>query len=220
MALCWSCSKVKGKRNCPARGGDLICSRCCGTKRRIEIQCPAECPYLHGSHDKKWASESREKEAAHFFAGAFSLEERPAQFYLFLHHVIVTKGKPFLALEDGEFRDVVDTAVKTLETRAKGILYRHPAASPHLEALSTWLIGIVTMREKITGAPAVSDEEVFVALQALLAAVTGRAGVPATTRERYLEQVERILSEHLSNPPPIELPTELDPPRSSVILSP
>jgi hypothetical protein len=219
MALCWSCSRVKGKRSCPARGGELICSRCCGTKRRVEIACPADCAYLHGSHDRKWSPESREKEAARFFSGAFALDERPAQFFLFLHHVFVTKGKPLLALPDEELRDVVDTAVKTLETRSRGILYRHPSASLHLQALSDWIVGLVSMRDRIEGAPGVSDEEALVALRALAASV-GEHGRPEVARERYLERVERILSEYLSEAPDLDLPGELDAPKPGLILPP
>lgn len=45
MAVCVSCGKRKGKRSCPALAG-LICPRCCGTKRIVEIACPPTCPYL------------------------------------------------------------------------------------------------------------------------------------------------------------------------------
>lgn len=37
--------KRKGKRECPALGG-LICSRCCGEHRGVEINCPPECRYF------------------------------------------------------------------------------------------------------------------------------------------------------------------------------
>jgi hypothetical protein len=219
MALCWSCSKVKGKRSCPARGGDSICSRCCGTKRRVEIRCPADCSYLHGSHDRKWTSENREKEAARFFSGALSLDERPAQFYLFLHHTIVTRGKPLVTLEDEELRDVLETTIKTLETRARGILYTHPSTSPHLQSLSDWLTGLVTMRERVKGAPSVSEDEALVALRALRSSIGSEAS-RETTRERYLERVERILSQYLEETPVVELPEELTDPRPGLIVPP
>lgn len=44
---CVKCGKQKGKRACPALGGD-ICSVCCGTHRLKEISCPADCQYLGG----------------------------------------------------------------------------------------------------------------------------------------------------------------------------
>jgi len=49
VATCPSCDARKGKRSCPALGG-LICPRCCGTKRILEIRCPPDCRYL--SHER------------------------------------------------------------------------------------------------------------------------------------------------------------------------
>lgn len=37
--------KRKGDRECPALGG-LICSRCCGEHRGVEINCPPDCRYF------------------------------------------------------------------------------------------------------------------------------------------------------------------------------
>ncbi|MFB6291365.1 MAG: hypothetical protein ABEJ25_06520 [Candidatus Bipolaricaulia bacterium] len=37
--------KRKGQRECPALGG-LICSRCCGEHRGVEINCPPDCHYF------------------------------------------------------------------------------------------------------------------------------------------------------------------------------
>ena len=45
MAMCPLCSERTGKRYCPAKDAQ-ICAVCCGTKREIEIDCPASCPYL------------------------------------------------------------------------------------------------------------------------------------------------------------------------------
>jgi hypothetical protein len=48
MPKCISCSQRKGKRTCPSLGSS-ICSQCCGTKRKIEIDCPDDCFYLQSS---------------------------------------------------------------------------------------------------------------------------------------------------------------------------
>ncbi len=45
MARCPLCSERSGKRYCPAKGSQ-ICAVCCGTKREVEIDCPASCPHL------------------------------------------------------------------------------------------------------------------------------------------------------------------------------
>ncbi len=41
------CSNRKGKRSCPALGGE-ICQLCCGRHRLVEIACPSDCRWLHG----------------------------------------------------------------------------------------------------------------------------------------------------------------------------
>jgi len=58
VAACPLCRQRKGKRACPAKG-ELICAQCCGTKRRVEIDCPDDCTWL-GGHAGTW--EGRETE--------------------------------------------------------------------------------------------------------------------------------------------------------------
>jgi len=45
MAKCLTCGERKANRLCPAVNGN-ICSLCCGTKRRKDIECPPGCDYL------------------------------------------------------------------------------------------------------------------------------------------------------------------------------
>jgi hypothetical protein len=213
VAHCWYCGKVKGKRSCPARGGELICSRCCGTKRRVEIRCPADCTYLHGGNDRNWVSEVHAKEAARFFGVLLGLEERPAAFFTFLHRVIAANKTPLTPLADRDLEEVVRTATRTLETLAKGVLYSHPAAGPHLQSAADWLVRLIASRKKIEGAPEVSDDEALRALRAFASAVQAHAAAP-TARERYLEMVSRLVKEpqrettlpELDEPKPLIVP--------------
>jgi hypothetical protein len=47
MATCVYCGARKGKRACPALGGE-ICPLCCGKHRTIDIECPSDCRWLQG----------------------------------------------------------------------------------------------------------------------------------------------------------------------------
>jgi hypothetical protein len=47
VTACVHCSNRKGKRTCPALGGE-ICQLCCGKHRLVEISCPPDCRWLHG----------------------------------------------------------------------------------------------------------------------------------------------------------------------------
>ena len=218
MAQCWFCGKVKGKRRCPARAGALICSRCCGANRVVSIHCPPDCIYLHGTHDPKWSSESEEKESARFFARALAIGESPAQFYLFLHYLLALSRNPLSGLDDRELGEVVATAASTLETRARGVLYSHPTERLHLQPASEWLSRLVTSREKIPGAPSVSDEEAVVALRALVEGI--EANTQEGVRERYLTMVERMISKFWAGGPPPTLPEGLDEPPKQLIVIP
>lgn len=218
MAQCWFCGKVKGKRSCPARGDAVICSRCCGANRVVSIRCPPGCIYLHGTHDPKWTSESREKETARFFAGALALDERPAQFYLFLHYLLALSRNPLSGLDDRELGEVVAAAASTLETRAKGVLYTHPTERLHLQPKAEWLVRLVTSREKLPEAPQVSDEEMLDALRAVASGVDEHAR--EEDRERYLSKLERLFSKSRAGEPPLKLPEGLDEPPSRLIVTP
>lgn len=218
MAQCWFCEKVKGKRSCPARGGAFICSRCCGANRVVSIHCPPDCTYLHGTHDPKWSSESQEKESSRFFARALALEERPAQFYLFLHYLLGLTRNPLSGLEDSELAEAATSAASTLETRAKGVLYSHPTEAPHLQRVAEWLVRLVNSREKIPSAPEVSDEEAAASLRALVESVEEHRREQG--RERYLSKLERLFSKSAAEAPPLTLPEGLDEPPSRLIVSP
>lgn len=218
MAHCWFCGKVKGKRSCPARAGALICSRCCGANRVVSIRCPPDCVYLHGTHDPKWSSENREKESARFFSRALELDERPAQFYLFLHFVLALTRNPLLGLDDSELSEVAAAAASTLETRAKGVLYSHPTERLHLKPAAEWLARLVASREKMPEAPNASDEETAVALRALVEGVEEHVRVGA--RERYLSKLERLFRKSGAGVKELTLPEGLDEPPKSVIVTP
>lgn len=56
MARCPLCSERPAKRFCPAKDTS-ICPVCCGTKREVEIDCPAACSYLQAG--RSYESERR-----------------------------------------------------------------------------------------------------------------------------------------------------------------
>lgn len=218
MAQCWFCGKVKGKRTCPARSGELICSRCCGSKRRVEIRCPSDCSYLHGAHDAKWLSRSQERDQNRFLARLVSLEEPQAQFYLFLHHLLVSTTNPLSPLTDRELIDVVGTAAKTLETRARGVLYSHQPASVHLQPAVEWLLKVLAARKKIEAAPDVTDGDALVAVTAFVSSVEDHA--KETEKDGYLDRIQQLLSVSFSERPALALPDELNEPPPRLIVGP
>jgi hypothetical protein len=76
MAKCKKCSARKGKRPCPALGGE-ICPTCCGENRLETIPCPRDCPFLQG----EFYQHHRRQEQA------------------------LSRGRDFVALQEKLFRD-------------------------------------------------------------------------------------------------------------------
>lgn len=209
MATCWSCSKVKGRRVCPARGGSLICSKCCGTKRKVEIDCPADCSYLHGA-DPNWQSANRQREDARFLSRFLSLNEEQVMFLLFTHHLLLSARRRFTALSDAQLEEVISTSAKTLDTHTKGIVYSHKSSSPHLDPLSEWLTRVIAARSKIATAPDVSDSTVVEVLEAIGRAIKDHVARPGKTGG-YLVTAEVVLQSSLGDAPKIELPNGIAP---------
>lgn len=218
-STCWSCRKIKGKRACPARGNELICSRCCGTKRGVEIHCPTDCPYLHGAHDAKWESAARHKEEAQFLSPFLGLREREAAFLFFVHHLILEAGGRMGALSDRGMLDVLEATVQTLRTHAKGIVYQHPCTAPELQPLADWLLRVLTARSELQNVPEVSDGEAIRVLETMRVAVAAHEKQAAAQRP-YLETAAHVMGPSLADAPVIELPEELGSPSHDRIVSP
>lgn len=216
--LCWSCKKVKGKRSCPAHHGDSICPRCCGSKRRTEIRCPDDCPYLHGEHDRLWESPARRTEQAQFIAHFGEVQREQVPLLVFLHHLLLQARQNFAHdLSDRETLEVVSTLARTFETLSKGIIYEHQTESPRLQAMINWLGNVLDRRAEISQAPRSSDNEVLAMLQILSGAVQSHREQSASARS-YLDVAERVFRAGLSHAPSIEI--REDKPPSGLIVEP
>ena len=140
---------------------------------------------------------------------------------LFTHHLMLTGPARFARLRDAELQTVIDTALKTMETRAKGIVYSHPAGTPHLDKVADWLARVLSERRSIHAAPEASDSDVRTVLEAISHAIRDHdAREPQTG---YLETAEQVLQSSLGGAPAIELPDTIgavDEPPPDLIVSP
>lgn len=208
---CWSCTKVKGKRSCPAHGGDPICSRCCGSKRRTEIECPEGCPFLHGEHDPLWESPTKRVEEAQFIAHFAGVRREQIPLLVFLHHLLL-QGRQNSGgdLSDSMTLEVLTTLARTFETLSKGIIYEHQTKSPQLQTMINWMRDVLGKRAEIPEVPAASDAEVLATLKTISAAVQAHRESSSGDR-KYLDTAERVFRAGLSEAPSIELPGEKPP---------
>lgn len=129
--VCPCCNQRKAKRACPALG-QQICTVCCGTKRLVEIACPADCMYLASARSHPPAVEQRQQEhdRARLLPLLQGLSERQASILLMLTAQISRhQGESFQKIVDGDIAQAVEALAATLETAGRGIVYEHQPAS-------------------------------------------------------------------------------------------
>lgn len=206
--LCWSCGKVKGKRSCPAHGGDPLCSKCCGTKRRVEIHCPEDCTYLHGEHDPRWEPPSRRTEETRFIAQFASMKREQVPLLVFLHHLLLqARANLGTDLGDQDVQEVVSILARTFETLSKGIVYEHQSESPRLQTVIRWVSKILDKRQEIPEAPRASDAEVTDMFHTIASAIQTYREQAASARS-YLDTAQRVFRAGLASAPTLEVPGE------------
>ena len=164
---CPLCEKRKPKRSCPALGR-IICPVCCGTKRLVEISCPAECPHLATSREHPAAVVRRQQEVdvAALLPSMSGLTERQHQLF-FLFQSVIARSKPdgLARLTDEDVAEAASACAATIETAAKGVLYEHsPATLPAQKLTGEFRALLAQVREQ--GAT-VYDREAAIALRAI-----------------------------------------------------
>jgi hypothetical protein len=170
LASCPLCRQRKGKRRCPAKGAE-ICSHCCGTKRRIEIDCPDDCVYLKGPVG--WAGRETERQrdlrrlAPHF---QDLTEEQSRLFFIALLGITAIHSRR-TDLDDRLLIQAATALRKTVETRGRGILYDHQAEDLRAQGLVQDLRALFEARDEAGNATAPDDRDLLAVLQSLESAL-------------------------------------------------
>jgi hypothetical protein len=134
---CPLCRQRKVKRACPALGQD-ICAICCGTKRIVEISCPATCVYLEHAHRHPAAAVKRQQEADLLvLMTALGRVSEPQLQLFFLLQTTILRFKPdaFSEVTDADVADAAGAIAASLETAGRGVLYEHQTSTVAASAL-------------------------------------------------------------------------------------
>ncbi len=135
---CVVCDKVKGKRFCPAKNGD-ICPSCCGQKRVVEIACPPDCQYLKSGHGyqaaKKFMAEWQATDDPRKGARLYATAQKHWQIIGEIEQVIIRYAQGLRSFSDERIRDAVSLVRDTYSTEQKGIIYEHTSADPLVQPL-------------------------------------------------------------------------------------
>jgi hypothetical protein len=150
---CPLCRRRKGKRLCPAKGA-RICAVCCGSKRRVEIDCPEDCGYLTGEHAGAWAGRvtEHERDMRRLAPHVAALSDAAAQTTFLLLSGVAALAAREPDLDDARLETALETLRQTSRTRESGLVYEHRAADPRVQA-------VVRELDALLRAPLAADSE-------------------------------------------------------------
>jgi len=194
--LCPVCAQRKARRACPALGKQ-ICSVCCGTKRLVEINCPADCGYLTSSrvHPPAVVQRQQEMDRAMLLPLLQGMSERQARLFLLLASLTARyEGEALQKLVDEDIEQAAAALAATLETAERGIVYEHQPESLPAARLMSQMKTLVDELSKSAGSAL--DRDASVALRRMEQA----ARMMVTVRPQANE-LQQLLGRVLAQPP-------------------
>jgi len=211
--LCPICNQRKGKRACPAVGKQ-ICAVCCGTKRLVEISCPAECGYLASArvHPPAIVQRQHDVDRAMLLPLLQALSERQARAFLMLAAVTARhQGEMLQKLVDEDIAHAAGALAETMEIAGRGIVYEHQPTSLPAARLMGELRTLADEFAKSAGSSVARD--VAIALRRLEHGAKMVAAVKPNGNE-FQHLLSRVLapapgSEHVGADAPPSQPSSL-----------
>ena len=133
---CPLCRTRKAKRFCPAKQA-RICPVCCGQKREVEIDCPADCVYLHSGREYERSRRARLGEGGQLTERLWSrsFQARNRELLAGLWVVIHESRSQSPDLVDGDAREVLERLIRTYRTLESGLYYDHEPDTLSQQAL-------------------------------------------------------------------------------------
>lgn len=191
--MCPLCRQRKARRACPALG-QQICAVCCGTKRLVEIQCPADCVYLTTAREHPAAATVRRQQRDLSLVVSFmrDLNERQSQLFFLITGFLIRYEAPELhPLIDDDVAEAAGAIAATLETSARGVIYEHRPASPAAERLMMALKPILAELGQRGGTP--FERDAAFVLRRLEEAARDARSSDAGNRRAFLELLGRVM---------------------------
>jgi len=219
---CPLCSARVARRFCPALGRE-ICPVCCGTKRQVEIRCPADCSYLAASraHPPAAIRKQQDLDVATLSPAMARLSDTRQQLFLFtLTLVSRFRGEGLDAASDADAASAAAALAGTYETASKGLIYEQRPDSVPAQRMAD---GIRGMFERLGhGRPSAFAADAAAVLRQVEDRVTAVQRAAPGDPRAFLALAERV-SARLGGPVPDGQPGEGGQPRdgaggSSIIL--
>ncbi len=198
-STCPLCNRRKARRSCPALGKH-ICAICCGTKRQIEITCPADCSYLQSSatHPPAVIQRQQERDLRFLLPTLQGLTERQHQILFMVQSFLRIDRDDVPSLTDTDVQHAAAALAQTYETASRGIVYEHSSPSVTGQRLAKEITDFI--EAKRSEGTRLSDTDLAVAMRRLeMAAQTAKASLGNhdepnnVTDTSYLSLLRRVL---------------------------
>jgi hypothetical protein len=192
--ICRLCGQRRARRACPALGHE-ICAVCCGTKRLVEIRCPADCGYLATSREHPPAAAVRQQQEDLEVAVQLvrDLNERQSQiFFLIATFIVRYQPAELLALNDTDVAEAAAAVAGTLETAARGVIYEHQAAPGPGARLAAALRPLLAEAGRNGGSP--FERDASVVLRRVEEFARHRQGSSGDNPRALIERLGRIIT--------------------------
>ena len=191
---CPLCGQRKGRRACPAKATH-ICSLCCGTKRRVEIDCPDDCPYLAGAHAAGWEGRATERarDRRRVASHLAPLSDPQRELFFMTLMGLGAIRQRHREMDDRLLAEAVAALRRTVDTRVRGVLYEHQADDLRAQAILIELRALYEARDAEGRVSSPSDADLGAALQALHAALSETVAEQAGP-SAFLESAARLIS--------------------------
>jgi len=191
--LCPLCGVRRARRGCPALDKQ-ICAVCCGTKRLVQIQCPADCTWLASAreHPPAVAVRRQRRDVSVLAQATRDFNDRQSQIFVVIASFLLHFAPPDLhGLIDDDVAEATAALASTYETASRGVIYEHRPASLPAERLATELRQVLTEAGK--GATSSFDRDAGLVLRRLEEAVRDVRATDHDNSRAFLDLLVRVL---------------------------
>ena len=187
---CPLCERRAARRECPALGR-RICSVCCGTKREVEIDCPADC--VHLTRGRRWEEQHPASGSRAPRIDTSGLLERHGPPISALVAEIVAERASTPSLVDGDVIAALEALRVTLRTLDAGIYYETRPEGLAAGVLYRRLVGLLNqwMAPGGSGGPVLRTSDAKRVVDFLVSAGEAHAGARRRSR-RFLDWMSSL----------------------------
>jgi hypothetical protein len=178
--------------------GQDICAVCCGTKRIVELACPATCIYLEHAHRHPAASVKRQQESdlTVLMAALGRVSEPQLELFFLIQTAILkfhagARTQGTATLTDADVAQAAGAVAATCETAARGVVYEHQAQSMTAEGLRRELTTV--LGEVGRGGGSRFEREAAEVLRGIARGAAHETLPPGAGPVDYLSLVARVL---------------------------